>query len=163
MKFDDFPLSSRVWVYQSNTSLDDSQVGEIEHALSVFLTGWESHGEHIRGAGKVLYKRFIVIIADDTGDRLCGRAMDSSIRFIKSIEDALGLVLMDRAMVAYKNGVSIETVHMNDLAALFKQGVIAEDTLVYNNTISSYNEFLTQWEVSIKDSWHKQLLAVAEI
>ncbi|NUM51200.1 MAG: hypothetical protein HUU48_08800 [Flavobacteriales bacterium] len=161
MFFEKFPISSRVWVYQCNKELTPEQTHEINEAFKIFLSGWESHGQHIRGEGKVFYNRFIVIIADDSDDRLCGSAMDSSVRFIKSIEEAFNILLMDRMKTAYRTSEGIQVVHMNDIPALFSKGEITENTIVFNNTITSKKEFLENWEIPIKQSWHANLLQLA--
>lgn len=158
MHFENFPSTSRVWIYQSETELTPDQTTEINEAFKVFLSGWESHGQHIRGEAKVLYNRFIILIADNSEERLCGSAMDSSVRFIKSIEDALKLSLMDRMKTAYRIADGINVVHMNQLTELFKKGEVNENTIVFNNTITSKQEFLNKWEVPIKQSWHTNLL-----
>jgi hypothetical protein len=158
MHFENFPLTSRVWIYQSETELTPEQTTEINEAFKIFLSGWESHGQHIRGEAKVLYNRFIILIADNSEERLCGSAMDGSVRFIKSIEEALNLSLMDRMKTAYRNANSINIVHMNQLPELFKNREINDNTIVFNNTVTSKQEFLNQWEVPIKQSWHANLL-----
>ena len=92
---------SRVWIYQSNRPFDEQEMKGIEEQLHQFYTQWISHNRPVKGWAGVLFDQFIVIVGDDTMDRLCGSAVDNSIRLIKSMERQYSVSLMDRMLLAF--------------------------------------------------------------
>tara|TARA_B110000208_G_C11477265_1_gene324438 strand:- start:310 stop:603 length:294 start_codon:yes stop_codon:yes gene_type:complete len=96
---------------------------------------------------------------NEEGDTMCGRAQDASVNFMKSLEEKLELSFLDRMVQSYKKGENIEVVRMADYEALIESKQIDENTIVYNNMITTKVDFDNHWEVPIKDSWHKQLLS----
>jgi hypothetical protein len=61
---------------------------------------------------------------------------------------------------SYKKEDKVEVVRMADYETLFANKVIDENTIVYNNMITTKVDFEQHWEVPMKDSWHKQLVPV---
>ncbi|MFT4772707.1 MAG: hypothetical protein ACI9D1_002746, partial [Cryomorphaceae bacterium] len=83
-----------------------------------------------------------------------GCSIDSSVHFIQQLEKALGKSLMQRTQVIYFNESSeIQEVEMNQMS-----GVIIEETLVFNNLLTSLGEMRKGWLVPAKDSWHARML-----
>ena len=156
-----FPDESRVWVYQSSRVLDEDEVNYVKVKLDDFVETWESHGAILKGSFDVLYNLFVVFFVDEDGDRACGRAIDSSIQMIKSLETELEVDFLDRMNLSYKKGEEVAVVKMNDFVAKVEEGEINEDTIVFNNMITTMKEFHKNWEVPVKESWHQQLLVTS--
>lgn len=155
-----FPDTAKAWVYQSDRLMDEDEVNYIKVVLDEFTAGWESHGEMLKATFEVIDHLFIVLFVDEQGNTMCGRAQDASVKLMKELESQLELSLLDRMVQAYKKDDKVIPVSMNGLTELIENKEVNEDTIVFNNTITTKKEFDTAWEVPIKDSWHKQLLVV---
>lgn len=155
-----FKSSDKVWVYTSPVLLSEEQKGYILSKAEEFLNDWESHGAKVKGEIGVAYDHFVIIVADDCDGSMCGRAQDAQIRFVKELGAELGLDLTDRMQMAYRSPVTneIEVKKMNDFRADVALGEINENTIVFNNMVTTFGEFNSGWEIPLKESWHKQLL-----
>lgn len=57
---------------------------------------------------------------------------------------------------------TVTTLHTNRLT-IFKKMVknrsVSQNTVVFNNLVNTKAEYLEDWEVPLKDSWHGRFLA----
>ncbi|MDA9563654.1 hypothetical protein N9R81_03140 [Flavobacteriales bacterium] len=148
--------NSKVWIYTAERNFTDSELQFIEQKSNDFIAQWESHGSAVKGHIETRYNRFIFIYADDQNDTLCGRATDSSVRFIKELESSLSISLMDRTLLAYKENDAVQTVSFLEFQSMITGGKITEESVIFNNLITSKVD-LINWETTPQNSWHKQL------
>ncbi|CAG5082676.1 hypothetical protein [Parvicella tangerina] len=156
-----FKASDKVWVYTSAKEFTPSQKDFLLQRAEAFLKSWESHGDKVKGEIGIAYDHFVIVVADDCGGNMCGRAQDAQVRFIKEIGEELGIDLTDRMQLAYKADNSSSKVlvkKMPDFKQEIQLGNITADTIVFNNMITTFGEFRDQWETQLKNSWHKQLM-----
>lgn len=151
--FEKIDNHAKAWVYTSNLAFTEEQLDLIHKYSEVFLSQWDSHGKLVKGAFRIIKNRFIAVFADTEGDTMCGRAQDSSVKFIKELEQVLGVQLMDRMLVAIDVNGTIETLPFNELRSKISSGEISKSTHFYNGMITSKHEFLTDWERPIEGSW----------
>src|SRR6185312_31814 len=97
----DFADNARIWVYQSSRPFIEKEEKEINEQLYHFYAQWEAHGEPVKGCAKLLYKQFIVIIADETDVHVSGCSTDSSVRIVKSIERQYDVNMFDRLVITF--------------------------------------------------------------
>ena len=45
--FENLPLESKIWIYQSSRKFSDDEVTAIENDLITFLTNWSAHVHHL--------------------------------------------------------------------------------------------------------------------
>ena len=152
-----FSENSRVWVYQSDRKLTDSEVQQIQGQLSDFATGWTAHNNQVKAKAEVRYNRFLILIVDEGQAGASGCSIDKSVRFIKQLEADFKINLLDRFNLAYRDGSEVLSAPRNDFEALLKEGRINTNTVVFNNMVQSLKELQNKWEVPFKDSWHIQL------
>lgn len=154
-----FKANDNVWVYTSKDPLSAPQRERILEIGKIFLDSWESHGASVKGDVAIVYDRFVVVVSDDCGGNMCGRAKDAQVNLIKSIEAELGISLLDRMLIPYRDSSSqIQILPLVDFKKMISSNEIDETTIVFNNTISKYGELSSNWEVPITKSWHAQLL-----
>ncbi len=155
-----YPDNAKVWIYQSSKVLDKDEVDYLRVQIDHFLSTWESHGKMLTGTFEIFDNLFVVLFVDEQGDTMCGRAQDASVKLMKQLEQEIEVEFVNRMIQAYKKDDKVEVVHMNDFATLLADNEINENTIVFNNTITTKAEFDSKWKVPLKDSWHKQLLVV---
>lgn len=160
--FDDMNDNSRVWIFQSTAFMEYEKVERISARLMNFLESWQAHGKDLRASFRIIYDRFIVVALDEASYQATGCSIDKLVHHIQDLEKELGVSLMDRTQIAYRdhNGL-IDTMHMMDFRAHLESGELDADTTVYNNLIEKKSQLQKEWEVPVRKSWHKQWLPVA--
>ncbi|MCW3083776.1 MAG: hypothetical protein JWP12_1142 [Bacteroidetes bacterium] len=153
------PLDARVWVYQNNKALSDVEVNEIKIAGEKFISDWSAHGAALRASFDVLYNRFIVIAVDEKQALASGCSIDKSVHFIKQLEQQLHLNLFDRMQVAYKKGNELVACSLAEFEKLAAAHEVNENTIVFNNMVTTKAAFDLDWEVPVKNSWQRRVLA----
>ncbi|HEX8515652.1 MAG TPA: ABC transporter ATPase [Bacteroidia bacterium] len=152
------PSDARVWVYQSNKALSADEVMAIREAGEKFISGWSAHGAALRASFDILYDRFVVIGVDEKQALASGCSIDKSVHFIKDLEQKLKLDFFDRMQVAYKDANDILACSLNEFEKLAKDNKVNEETIVFNNMVSSKTAFDKEWEVPLKQSWQSRVL-----
>jgi len=150
-----FHSDSRVWIYQCNRQFTATETSEIDNILGEFCGQWTSHGAKVKGFGKVLFDKFIILMADETASGVSGCSTDSSVRLIKEIESRFGVSLFERENLAFFTDGSITQIHLKELEKAFHEGIINPESLYFNNTILTKKELETNWIIPMKISWLK--------
>jgi len=146
--------NTRLWIYQSPRAFSAEELIWIDREGGLFAESWKTHGTSMKALVKVLYDRFLIIAADEDVTGSSGCSVDSSVRFIKGIEQQTGVNLMDRMLVYYMdhqgNPVSF---HFHDLGKLIEQGVLTPVTNVFNPLVTTKPALLNQWLMPLERSW----------
>lgn len=158
MKITNLAPDSKIWIYQSSRKFSESEVVEITEKGAQFITNWNAHGSMLKAAVEVLYNQFIIFAVDENQAKASGCSIDKSVAFIRDIEGQYNVILLDRMQIAYKNGSGIVTAPFSEFESLLKSGKLTEDTIVFNNLVSTKAEFESSWETPVKESWHRSLL-----
>ena len=160
MEYLTYPDNAKAWVYQSNRILDEDEVNYLKVQLDDFVSSWESHGNLLKATFEIFNNLFVVFFVDEEGDTMCGRAQDASVKLMKQLAEELEVDFLDRMVQSYKKGEQVKVVHMNDFPKLLADKEISEDTIVFNNMVTTKIDFDNNWEVPLKKSWHKQFLVI---
>ncbi len=158
VSFDSLPETSRIWIYQANRSLTDSELDELETELRTFIEAWTAHGQDLRAAYEIRYKRFIILALDQSHAAASGCSIDASVHFIQSLEDRYGIDLLDKMNVTFRQGDYIAYKPLTDFKKMAKDRAISAETVVFNNLVTNIREYQDHWEVSAKESWHGRFL-----
>jgi hypothetical protein len=153
---EDFDSNSRVWVYQSNRAFDISETLRIEELLKNFCREWNSHGSGVKGYANLFFAHFIIIMADETKVKIGGCSTDSSIRFIKNLQQDFNVQLLDRQMLAFIIKENILQIPLSSVNYSIENDIITPDTLYFNNTILTKKELMKKWIIPVKGSWLAQ-------
>lgn len=152
--FEELDNEARIWIYPASRPFTDAEVVEISQKLETFLTQWTAHGASLNASFSMPYKRFIVIGLDENTQSATGCSIDASVRIIQELEKTYNVVLLDKMNVSFKQGEYITYKSITDFKAMVKSKSVTENTLVFNNLVLNKDEFLSEWEVPAKDSWH---------
>lgn len=145
---------SRVWIYQSSRMLTAAEVSIIKQRSVLFIDQWTSHGNQMDACIEVLHNCFVIVFVDEQTASASGCGIDKSVHFIQNLEKELNVSLMERTNVAYRgNDNSIKLSSLKEFEQLIDTGLVSGDTIVFNNVISTKQELLTKWEVSVSSSW----------
>jgi hypothetical protein len=156
--YSQMPGEAKVWIYQSNRPFTGDEMRELEKQISQFADEWVSHNVKLRAFGAVFLKQFIVLMVDESQAGASGCSIDRSTYFLKLVERNFGVELFDRLTFAYRNGDEVRTVPKEEFARLYREGAINDDTLVFDNLVTTKEAFEKAWIKPLGESWHKRLV-----
>ncbi|HRD44121.1 MAG TPA: hypothetical protein PLN30_10210, partial [Ferruginibacter sp.] len=107
----------------------------------------------VKGFANLFFGRFLIIIADETHTGVGGCSTDSSVRFIKTLEQKFKIDFFNRQLLAFVIKDKIELLPLSQLEYALTNGFINEETLYFNNTVITLEELKKQWIIPAKASW----------
>lgn len=147
----------RIWIYQADRQLIDTEKTHILNKLESFTSQWKAHGKALAAKAEIRYDRFVILMVDDEVEQPSGCSIDRSVHLLKEIEAETNLSLFDRMQIAYHAAAGVEAVSRDEFEQLIAEGKVTDETIVFNNLITSYPELETHWEIPLKDSWHAKV------
>ncbi len=159
--FDKLPDNARVWVYQANRPLSDADVVVIQEALQPALSQWAAHGQPLLASAQVLENRFVVVGVDEGYNLPSGCSIDSSVRTLQEISRQVSdsgepVDFFDRSAAIQAVDGSVQTISLPLVKVAVQDGVLTEETTVFNTLVKTKAEFLSDWHVRAADSWLKR-------
>lgn len=160
MNYKKLPGDTRLWIYQSDRKLSDSEIEAIKEQGDNFIDNWAAHGEKLQAAFEILHSQFLIIFADEDEAKASGCSIDRSVHFIKNLEQEYSISLLNRTLIAYKvdDENEIVTLPQEEFIGLVAQGTLTKDTIVFNNLVTTKADLETKWQVPLKESWHADLI-----
>lgn len=156
--FNSLPEHSRVWIYQCNRSFNSIEAESIESKLIDFISTWEAHGKPLSASYDFPYNRFVILALDQSINEASGCSIDTSVRFIQSLEKEYDVNLMDKMNVSFKQGEFVAYKSLTEFRKMVKQKAVSKNTIVFNNLVTNIHEYKANWEVPAKDSWHNRFI-----
>jgi hypothetical protein len=149
--------SSKIWIYQSDRFFSEEEILWLRELLSNFTQQWTSHNRQLKASYELIDRLFIVLAVDQSKDTASGCSVDKSVKAIQSIENHLGLNLMDRNWVAClldPADSQPQLFHLEDFKVAYNQGLVTSESLVYDNLIYTKKDLLHNWKKPLKNAWH---------
>ncbi|KRO66933.1 MAG: ABC transporter ATPase [Cryomorphaceae bacterium BACL21 MAG-121220-bin10] len=157
--FSDLPDHSRVWIYQSSRKFSDEEVSVIQEQMDLFLAQWTAHGSDLEAGLEVRYNRFIIIGLNQDNASASGCSIDASVRFIQQLQTQFDVDLLDKMNVTFYSGDFIAHKSLLDFRKMAKNRSVSRDTIVFNNLVTTKEDYLEHWEVPAHESWHNRFLS----
>lgn len=149
-----FSDDSRVWIFQSNRPFSEKEVNEIDMQLEHFYLQWTAHQMPVKGWAKILFERFIIVMADEAASNtVSGCSTDGMVRIIKSIERQYSVNLFDRLVLNFIINDKIQALPYQQMNFALDNKYVSGDTLYFNNTVDTQKTLLSSWLIPLKDSW----------
>jgi hypothetical protein len=149
--FEQLPESARLWVYQSNRTFTQKEEGTISFSLTNFCNQWEAHGSPLAASFKIEFHQFVVLAVDENMHEASGCSIDSSVRVLKEIQNQLNLDLLNRS-VAFLINDKVELYSITQVKSLIASGELKEDSITFNNAVSTKKEYLKSWKIATQNS-----------
>ncbi len=165
--FNNMPPHSRIWIYQSEREFSAKETESIKAKANDFVAQWTSHDQLMKASMEVFHNLFIVVCVDEKTAPASGCGIDKSVKFIQSLEKEFHTSLLSRMNVAYRcvspfpkfqtleKVAAIQICSINELKNLS----LLENITVFNNLVSTKEEFDKNWELPLEKSWHKQFVS----
>ncbi|MEZ4854152.1 ABC transporter ATPase [Flavobacterium sp.] len=154
--FESLPPHARIWIYQSNRKLSETEVLEITEQTEAFLHEWSAHGQPLEASFVIKYNRFLIIAVNQDVQAATGCSIDASVKFIQNLEQKYAIDLLDKMNVTYKQGEFIAHKSLIDFKKMAKEKAVNANTIVFNNLVNTIEEWQDFWEVPASESWHNR-------
>ena len=165
--FDSIPDHARVWVYQANRPLNESEIEQTLQHGQQFIAQWAAHGQALRASVDVRYHHFLIIALDEQYHAASGCSIDSSVGFVRALETAFGdnkpLNFFDRTQIAFLESGTVRLLPLIEVKAQLSEGQIAPEAQLFNNVVATKADLESRWLVSVQDSWLARYLPKVEI
>lgn len=158
-EYKNLPDTARVWVYQADRYLTIEEIEHISAKAIMFIDSWTRHGDDLKGSFTIKYNQFLVLALDESFNSASGCSIDSSVRFIKEVEQELKIDLMDKMNVSFKDGENVNIVKLPQFQEFATAKKITPETIVFNNMVNTKHDFENKWEIPANESWHSRFLA----
>lgn len=152
------PDTTRVWIYQANSPFLKQDTPAIRKKIQNFATSWVSHNRALRSFGDILHNRFVVLMVDESQAGASGCSIDSSVRFLKSLQNEYGVDLFDRMVFSFQQDGEVVSLGREDFSRWYAEGKIDDDTLVFDTLVSNKKDFIENWIKPLGKSWHKRMV-----
>lgn len=160
--FESLPDLARVWVFASSRPLAAAEEKELLEEVDGFLADWRAHGEPLTSARDWREHRFLSIAVDQRDAHASGCSIDGLYRVLKAAEQRLGARLLGGGTIHFRTpSGEIEALSREEFEDAAERGEITRDTAVFDLTVGSVGEWLSEFEKPAGRSWHAQLLPAA--
>ncbi len=152
--------SARVWLYQADRELTYDELEEIRESMFSFLKEWTCHNHEMATYGNVFHRRFLGLFVDGTrSTSASGCSIDASVNWVQSIGSKLNVDFFNRTLFTYMDSEeNIYEVKQSELGERYAKREITDEMLFFDNLVTNKENFLQQWLVPLKDSWHKRMI-----
>tara|TARA_B100001250_G_C19492156_1_gene653589 strand:- start:62 stop:526 length:465 start_codon:yes stop_codon:yes gene_type:complete len=137
---------SRVWIYQSERLIKSQEKKDIYKNLIDFCNNWTSHGNSLQCSFKI-YDWFICIFVDIQSNP-SGCSIDKSVAFMKQISHRFKINFFNRQNIIFKKEEDVKILSLEE----FKL-IIDPDLIIYNNMVTTKEDFELKWQLPVKDTW----------
>ena len=161
LPFEQMPGDARLWIYQSDRKLTDTERAAVENSLMHLCDTWSAHGTPLHTSFRIEYSQFIVLAVDERQAGASGCSIDGTVRVLKTMQERLGLDFFNRHQVAFVDGDAVRLYGMNELKSFFERGILKADSVTFNNALTTKADWEQAWRVSAKDSWLSRFLPKA--
>jgi hypothetical protein len=152
------PDDAKIWIYPSSRKFYTTEIEEVENKIKAFIETWKANDESFKVSYKFLYNRFIVFFADAENSTLTNADIDASVSFILQLQEDFKVELLDKMNVCFKQGEFVQYKELKDFKKLLKNKAVTAKTIVFDNLVTTKQDFENYWEVAIEDSWYRRFL-----
>lgn len=156
--YEALPASTRVWIYQSNSPFAEKDIKQIKSYIDQFARSWVSHNQQLSAYGDLLHDRFVILMVDESQAGASGCSIDKSVAFLKALQTEFGVDLFDRMRFSYLEDQEVQTVSRDEFARLYQEGLINDETPVFDPLVNTKGDFEENWIRPLGESWHRRMV-----
>jgi len=150
-------MEQRIWIYTLSKELSKEELSQLLSNCNRFVNIWTAHDNKLTADCEIVKQRLLIMKVDESDYRASGCSMDKLNRFILEQEASFSIQLLNRLLVAIDKNNEVEVIHSSKISDLLKSGEMNENTLVYDNTITSTSQ-MPVWKKPLKETWLSKFL-----
>lgn len=148
----------RIWIYTISKLLPEDQLTALKNRCRDFVSSWTAHEVSLDASFELYKNRLLIFKVNETNYNASGCSIDKQVRLVKELEQQFSVELLNRLLVAYEKQDEVVVVKTAEIAGLLNDGTMNENTLVFDNTISSSSDLATNWKKPLKDTYLSRYL-----
>lgn len=146
-------MKERIWIYTLSHELTSEQLVDFKNRCQSFVNGWTAHDVSLDASFDLYQNRLLIFKVNEDKYNASGCSIDKQLRFVKELEQAFSLELLNRLLVAYENNNQVEVVKASQIKELLANNTITANTLVFDNTVTESTELTSKWKQPLKSTW----------
>ena len=151
--FDLLPDSSRIWLYASSRRFSAAEQLVIREALQDFCGGWATHGKEMPSSFEILHEQLLVMAVDESQLGASGCSIDASVRALQTLEQTLGVDLVNQGKVTLKDAHgALRVLPALGLKSKISLGEITPDLDVMQPSLHTKADLKSLWQ-PVRKSW----------
>lgn len=143
----------RIWIYTLSKELTSEQLADFKNRCQAFAGTWTAHDISLDASFELYQDRFLIFKVNEVNYNASGCSIDKQLRFVKELEQAFSLELLNRLLVAYEKNNEVRVVKQSQISELLASKEIDESTLIFNNTISQSTDLAHNWKQPLQQTW----------
>ncbi len=151
-------MNERIWIYTLSNKLTTEQLVDFNNRCKNFVSGWTAHDISLDANFELYQNRLLIFKVNEDKYNASGCSIDKQVRFVKELEQAFSVDLLNRLLVAYENNNQVEVVKSAQIKELLSANIISANTLVFDNTITQSSELNTKWKQPLHKTWLEKYL-----
>jgi hypothetical protein len=157
--FDQLAPQARIWIYQASRPLAPEEIIPALPRLAQFAEEWTSHGRTLLASAEFLHRQFLVIGLDETVAGASGCSIDASVRFVRQLEEQLGVQLLEKSRLAFLRDGEVWLLENRELRAAVADGRLTADTFYFDNTLLTNEQLQQKWPAPASETWLSRYFA----
>jgi hypothetical protein len=157
--FEQMPDDARLWIFGSQTPLDDVDGPRLLGAVDRYLAGWTAHGAPLTCARDLREDHFLAVAVDERASDASGCSIDGLFRVLQEIERGIGTSMVGGGLVFFRDAAGF--VHGCTRAEFTHMAAMAEvdaGTPVFDTTLTTVGEYRAEFERPARDGWQGKLI-----
>lgn len=146
-------MNERIWIYTLSKELSIEQLVDFKNRCQNFVTGWTAHDVSLDANFELYQNRLLIFKVNEDKYNASGCSIDKQLRFVKELEQAFSLELLNRLLVAYENNHQVEVMKASQVKDLLNSNKISANTVVFDNTITQSSELTSKWKQPLQATW----------
>lgn len=160
--FDQLADHSRIWLYQADRNLSESEVTQVKNVLSNFCEQWVAHQQPMHTSFDILHNRFIVLAADEEKCMASGCSIDSSVAVIRKLGNLLAVDFFKRTDIAFMKNDIVDSLPLPIFKKQLANGTLSSSLEVFN-TLAERKSQLTDLLIPVEKSWLSRFIPVTRV
>lgn len=136
-----YSSNSRVWIYQADRQLTETERAWVLEQLNVFTENWASHGSQLKAFGWLPTDFSIGLLVDTSVANSSGCSIDKSVHFIKQLGKELNVDFFNRLKVWIKDNDTFKRISFKSLSEY-------PNAIYFNSTVQTLEEFNSNFELN---------------
>lgn len=148
----------RIWIYILSKELGNEELADFKDRCRNFVNSWTAHDVSLDASFELYQNRLLIFKVNEEKYNASGCSIDKQVRFVKELEQAFSIELLNRLLVAYEKNNEVEVIKSSQVKELLANNNINQDTLVFDNTITQSSELSGNWKKPLKSTWLSRYL-----
>ena len=153
------PRGARIWVFASTRNLTAADETRLADVTGRVFGVWTKKSPGVGGAFEFREGRFLIVGADERCASVSGCGIDAMMQWMRQLEQASGLRLVDRMQVFWRDGSgAVCSANRAEFKRLLVAGDVSPATHVFDTAAARSDVLMDgRFELPLSESWHAQV------